>query len=458
MRRFIHCMLRWLLVPCLCLLTVVPAALAQGGQTLTVWWNKGYYPEEDAAIQKIVQQWEQKSGNQINLSFYSTEDLPKKLVAAITTGSVPDVAYGDANDFYLTPQQAWDGNLADVSDVVKPAKDLYTRTALLSAHLYDNKAHKRSYYAVPIKQQALHMFYWRPLLEQAGYTAKDIPKTWNAYWDFWKKVQDKLRDKGQRVYGLGLVVSSTGTDNYYLFNQFLLSYGARLVNEKGQLQIDDPKVREAAIKLITFLATAYKDGYIPPSAINWGDSDNNAAFFSRQIVMTANPSLSIPAAKRSDKQTYMHDIVTQSPPPGVNGKPTPSLVAIKSVLVPAAAEHVELAKKFLSYLIQPKVLDQYLKASQGRWLPVMPGIIKNDSFWTDPKDPHLPIATRQEVTGATEPWPQELNPAYAHVNSQEVWGRAVGQVLVNGMQPAEAVDQAFAQIKQIFSEYKIDEK
>lgn len=446
--------LRKLLLPALCAAILAPVA-AQA-ETLTVWWNKGYYPEEDAAIKATVQKWEQKTGNKVQLSFYSTEDLPTKLVAAMNTGSVPDIAYEDVGDFAQIPQFAWDGKLTDLSDVVSPVKDLYTKTALLTAHLYNDKAQKRAYYAVPIKQQAMHVFYWKSLLEKAGKTEKDIPQKWDDYWKFWEQVQDTLRAKGERIYSMGLTVSAVGTDNYYLFNQLLLAYGARMVDDQGKLHADDPKVRAQAIKLVTFLADVYKKGYVPPGAINWGDADNNSAFYSRQVVMTFNASLSIPAGKQADSKTY-HDIVTMQPPVGVDGKPTPSLVAVKSAIVPGSAKHVDLAKNFLSFLIQPAELGAYLRASQGRWLPVMPSIIKADPFWTNAADPHLPVATRQEVLEPTEPWPQALNPAYAFVNSQQVWGRAVGQVLVNGMKPDAAVDQAITQIKQIFSKYQIHE-
>src|SRR5699024_386382 len=152
-----------LLLPCLCLLVLAPAAMAQeGGETLTVWWNKGYYPAEDAAVKHFVQQWEEQTGNTVKLSFYSTEDLPKKLVAAINAGNVPDVAYADAADFFLTPQLAWEGELVSVNDVVEPAQDLFTKTALQSTRLYNDQTQAREYYAVPLKQQALHIFYWKP--------------------------------------------------------------------------------------------------------------------------------------------------------------------------------------------------------------------------------------------------------------------------------------------------------
>ena len=46
---------------------------------------------------------------------------------------------------------------------------------------------------------------WNALVEKAGFKMADIPKTWDAFWDFFKPVQKKLREQGMRnVYALGL--------------------------------------------------------------------------------------------------------------------------------------------------------------------------------------------------------------------------------------------------------------
>jgi multiple sugar transport system substrate-binding protein len=443
-----------------CLGVVAGTAMAVGliaaaqAETITVWWNKGYFPAEDAALQTVIKKWEEQTGNKVNLSFYSGADIPTKIVSAITSGQVPDIAYADINDFAIAPQQAWNGKLVDLSDIVEPLKDRYTKTALLAAHLYNNEEHKRSYYAVPLKQQALHDFYWRPMLEAAGHKAEEIPTGWDDYWKFWQGVQDKLRADGQRVYAMGLPVSTVDTDNYYTFNQYLLAYGGHIVNQDGSLNLDD-QTRQAAIKALTFIGEAFSNGYIPKSAINWGDPDNNVAFFSKQIIMTNNASLSIPVAKFDDKQLYYHDIVTRQMPSTPDGKPMTCLVAVKVAIVPKGAPHVDLAKAFLKFFVEPKTLDSYLVAARGRWLPVMPELIKSDPFWTDAKDPHVPVAVKQEFEGPTQPWPMAFNPAYAQVNAEEIWGRAEGDVLVHGKSPDEAVDAAFARIKEIFAQYQI---
>jgi len=35
---------------------------------------------------------------------------------------------------------------------------------------------EKSYYAVPIQQEGIYLHYWRDLLEESGYSAKDIPQ------------------------------------------------------------------------------------------------------------------------------------------------------------------------------------------------------------------------------------------------------------------------------------------
>jgi hypothetical protein len=95
--------------------------------------------------------------------------------------------------------------LVDVSDVVETQKEEYTETALLNTYCYNNITKQRSFYGVPFTTATLPNHVWRPLVEKAGYKIEDIPKTWDAYYDFFKEVQKKLRAQGVRnVYGLGV--------------------------------------------------------------------------------------------------------------------------------------------------------------------------------------------------------------------------------------------------------------
>ncbi len=435
-----------------------PFAARAAGQTVAVWWNQGFYQAENQAMEDAVAAWEKATGNKVELTFYNGSDLPAKVVAAITTGEVPDVIYADTGDFLLIPQNAWKDKLVDVSDVVASQQSEYNPAALEAGRYYNNVLHKRSYYGVPLKQQALHIEVWKPLVEAAGYSMADIPKQWEAYFDFFEEAQKKLRAKRQRVYGLGYSLATKDTDSTYLFNQFLVAYGgAGLVTPDGKLHADDPKVREAAIKALTKLTTPYKEGFVPPGAINWGDPDNNNAFYAKQIVMTPNATISIAVAQMEKTEQYMKEIVTQQLPLGPDGKKVTSLVAVKQAFIPKGAKNVDGAKNFLKAFIDPKNLDNYLKQARGRWAPVMPSIVKNDPYWLDPADPHRSVSVGQQVGDGVSimPWFMSYNPAYADVNAEQVWGKAEANVMTGGMAVDKAVDQALEQIKADFAKYPV---
>ena len=104
---------------------------------------------------------------------------------------------------------------------------------------------------------------WRPLVEKAGYQMSDLPKTWDAFYDFFKEVQKKLRAQGVRnVYGLGFQMAAIGGDSNLRTNDFLIAYGGQdIVTKDGKLHLDDPNVRKAAIEMLTYPTTAYKDGF-----------------------------------------------------------------------------------------------------------------------------------------------------------------------------------------------------
>src|SRR5437763_2724619 len=59
--------------------------------TAEVWWVQGFVPEEDVAFKKIVADYEKASGNKIELSIIPFAPGRQKIVAAVTSGVVPDL-------------------------------------------------------------------------------------------------------------------------------------------------------------------------------------------------------------------------------------------------------------------------------------------------------------------------------------------------------------------------------
>src|SRR5215468_1251049 len=368
--------------------------------TAAVWWTQGSAEEEDVSFKKIVAEYEKASGNTIDYSIIPYAPERQKIVSAMTSGAVPDLFQN--NPFEIVALFAWDDELVDVSDVVAGQKEEYTEAALLSAYCYNRVEKRRSYYGVPYTASVSANHIWRSLVQKAGYTIEDIPKTWDDYYDFFKGVQRKLREQGVRnVYGLGFQVTTNGADPNSTFNYFLNAYGGlNIVTKDGKLHLDDPQVREAAIKALTYPTTAYKEGFVPPSAINWNDADDNNAFHAKQIVMDLDGTISTEVALFHKKEEY-DDVVTMGLPLSNEGKPVPSQAANGCGLIPKGAKNVAVAKDFLKYLIQPQVNNEYLKTGLGRFVPCMPSIVKDDPWWLDPKDPHRVAYVQQALLDPT---------------------------------------------------------
>ena len=112
--------------------TVVAAVLAlapMGAQAadLVVWWEKGYYSQEDEAVREIIAAFEQGSGKQVELDFHPQEEFSGEIVAALQSGAPPDFAFGlDLHE----AQWAFDDRLIDLSEAVGQFSNLFDGDAL----------------------------------------------------------------------------------------------------------------------------------------------------------------------------------------------------------------------------------------------------------------------------------------------------------------------------------------
>ena len=422
--------------------------------TATVWWIQGFAQEEDISFKKILADYQKASGNTIDYTIAPYAPMRQKIVSAVTSGVVPDL-------FQNTPVEiialhAWEDRLVDVTDVIETQKSQYTRTALLTVNCYNNVEKKRSFYGVPytVASQTNHI--WRPLVEKAGYTMEDLPRRWDAFYDFFKEAQKKLRAQGMRhIYAFGFQLNTTGNDSNSLFNSFLIANGGQdIVTNDGKLHLDDPQVREAALRALTYPTTAYKEGFVPPGAINWNDADDNNAFHGKQIVMDLDGTISTEVAVIHKEQDY-RDIATIGLPLSNDGKPVPSQAPSACGLIPKGAKNIAVAKDFLKYLIQPQVLNEYLKTGLGRNIPCMPSIVKDDPWWLDPKDPHRAPYIQQGLFGPTLSTFWTFNPAYAQLQNEHVWPTAWADITTGGMTPQAAAEKAFKRAEEIFAKYPI---
>ena len=426
--------------------------------TTIVWRDQGFVPEEDAAFRATVAAYEKASGNKLDLSIMPFMALNQKIVSVLTTGDVPDLIFHIAPSTIL-PQNAWNDKIEDVSDIVEAHKSELSHTALLSSSYYNSVTKRRAYYLAPTSQGAEPFHIWGDLVEKAGLNLADAPKTWDAYWDFFKPTQQALRDKGmRRIYAMGPQITTVGpNDGNGLMAHFMIANGgAGIVTEDGKLHTEDPQVREAAIRSVTWLTNAYKEGYVPPEALSWTDADDNNVFHEKLIVMDFDGSISTELAMIKDKKAYYEQIVTVGLPLGNDGKPMPAQIGAGGLFIPKGSKNVAVAKDFMRYFLQPEVMNANLKGGLGRAVPAIPQIVKDDPWWLDPSDPHRPPYVQESVLGPTVPAYTGFNPAWGQVNAEQLWGQAHADVIKNGMTPVAAVDKAFRRMEAIFAKFTFE--
>ena len=181
-------------------------ALAHAQDKLVIWWNKSFVPPQDEAMKDIVARWEKQSGKSADLSFFSLEDHPKRVIAAFEAGNVPDVDFGQIVGVQVG-NFAFEDKLLEISDIVGPLNKDFTDGAIRATDFLNGTTGKRGIYAFPIMQHGVNLHYWADMLQSAGYSDKDIPTEWGKFWPFWGEVQKKLREKPCRKWANSCQVS-----------------------------------------------------------------------------------------------------------------------------------------------------------------------------------------------------------------------------------------------------------
>jgi multiple sugar transport system substrate-binding protein len=434
--------------------TLTLASPAARAADLVVWWDKGFYPEEEAAVREIIAAFEQRTGKQVELDFYPIEELPTKADAAYQAGRPPDFAFS-----YDLPQTfsqwAFEDRLVDLTDTIGADAGMFDPVAIADVRLVDGRTGETSLYGLPMGRSTSHIHVWKTLLEQAGFTLADIPHDWDGFWSFWcDRVQPAVRRAVGRddIWGIGLPMSPP--EAWIPFNQFKSAYEADYVAPDGRLVIDDPEIRHRLVEALGSYTAIYRKGCTPPGSVAWDYRDNNEQFAGQAVVMTPNETLSAVNALKEDRpQDYYQNVATIEWPLGVTGKAFPIYGEFLVAVVFKNGAHVAAAKEFVHFLVGEGWLAHYLDFSGGRILPTLSKLL-DQPFWLNPRDPHLMAAVMQIASRPTLQSYAPLSGNWRHdlVEKEMVWAKAIHRVAADGLTPEQAVDEAIARIKQILNE------
>jgi multiple sugar transport system substrate-binding protein len=410
---------------------------------LVIWWNKSYYQEEDDKFDEIIKSFEAAKGIDVEYSLFTNEDVPVKVLAAISAGEVPDLAFGFLFDLQHTSRWAYEGRLVDVSDVLEPMADRFMPVALDSVNLLNGQTGERSYYAFPTQQQTAHIHVWRSLLEDIGESVDNIPGTWDEFWQYYCDQQSALRQStgNRNFFGVGQPMSSSASDTIFHFMIFANAYGVEWLDGDGNAVLGEH--RQELIDALDSYVMPVRERCNPPGAV---DSDNNVNFLNQVVLMTPNPSMSIPASQYTQNpENYTTNIASIEWPDKPNGEPIVYMTAIKTAVILEGANNVEGAKDFMRFLYEPENFGPYLEGSIGRWFPVMPELVETP-FWQDDSDPHRRIHRLMYMERPQNPFPFVYNHRFMQIMTENAIGKAVGRIVLENWSTEDAADELIQRV------------
>ncbi len=335
----------------------VRGAYAAGKLSLGFWDH--WVPNANAATEKLIKGWAEKEKVDVTIDFITSQG--NKLL--LTTAAEAQAKSGHdilAMNTFLPAR--YSDQLVPMNDVMEP---LIKQNGNVNGTVEYLGKIGGKWLAIPatVGSQIKGPCSRIDLLKkhagidiQAMYPAGSAPKAddWNLA-TFLKAAE--ACHKGGNPFGIGL---GTTSDNVDTIGAVFHSFGAMLVNAKGEITVKTDAVREALDyykKLMQFL---------PPDVAAWDDASNNKFLVSGQASLIMNPPSAWAVAKR-DAPKVAEQCWTHGFPAGPKGRFGPFLPFFWGTW--NFSKNQSAAKSLLTHLSQASSAEAMVIASGGYDLP-----------------------------------------------------------------------------------------
>jgi ABC-type glycerol-3-phosphate transport system substrate-binding protein len=263
---------------------------------------------------------------------------------------------------------------------------------------------------------------------QAMYPAGSAPKAEAWTLDAMLKAAEACH-KGGHPFGIGLGVTE---DNVDTSGAIFQSFGANLVDAKGNVTVKSDAVRQA-MEYYKKLAQ-----WLPPDAPAWDNASNNKYLISGKGALIMNPPSSWAVAKR-DAPQVAEQLWTHGMPSGPKGRFAPFLPYFWGVW--NFGKNKSAAKALLVHLSKAENIEKMVAASAGYDLPAFTKF-STLKTWAEEGPPkgtlyHYPNPhNHQTLSVCAQPAP----PKIAH----QIYTQAIQTKMVVRFMKGEALDKTLA--------------
>ena len=396
-----------------------------GKKQLVSWDKSEYVTAYNDMMKEKVDEFAEKYDVDVDYVIVNSGDLEQKLAAAIESGNQPDIIMGDNTSVaeYIASDQ-----LAEVSDVLA---DIDLKEEAKPYAVFNDTE-----YLVPLSLTAPGMFARQDVWEEHGLEA---PKTWEEL----KEQAKIINDPDNGFYALGLPLGESGGGDAETFiRTIILDYGGEVVNAEGEVTVNSPEVLEA----FKFIASLYEEGLVPPDATTWDDSGNNSAYTAGTVGVVFNSGSLMGTLKDEYPEIWDNTAIFDYPAAEEGGQ-SYTLGGANVFGIFKTGDNTETAKEFISYFFSDTdFYNEMVEAIGGMWQPVINGY-DDTEFWQDP-DNAVWLTAASNLTLTTAPAPTTDTAAQGFSN--HLCTKALQNIVVNGMDPQEALDGLEADLNELY--------
>ncbi len=337
----------------------IRTAHAAGSVSIGFWDH--WVPAGNAAMKKQVDAWAAKNKVEVKADFITS--VGNKNLLTIAAEAQAKTGH-DIQSFPTWEVLNNSDNLEPIDDVMDALQKQYGPVNDVCAYLAKLKGHWR---AIPSssgtqnKPPVARISLFKSLAgidPQEMYPADKDPSAsadkWD--WDTFLKAAEACA-KGDKSFGIGLGQTSDSED---FAGALFKSYGADLVNAKGDITLDTDAVKQVLEYGARFVKTLGSD------VVAYDDGSNNRALISGKSALICNPPSAWAVATRDAPQVAA-DCWTMSSPKGPKGRFVPYLPYFWGVW--NFSKNKSAAKELLTYLMQKEQIEERCIAVSGYDIP-----------------------------------------------------------------------------------------
>ncbi len=413
-------------------------AHAAGKLSLGFWDH--WVPGANDILTKICQEWAEKEKVELQIDYIPSQGNKDLL----TIQAEAQARSGhDVLSFRVWEASSHAADLEPVDDVMEAVIAQNGKVNPVVEYLGQHDGHWVGVPATPGSQLKVPCGRLDMLKEQAGLDiqamypadgpATDKAADWN--WDTFLAAAEKCHKAGN-PFGLGL---GTTSDNVDWVGALFNSFGAHLVDAKGEIVVDSAEMA-AALDYMKRLSA-----FLPEDVIAWDDASNNRWLISGKGALILNPPSTWAVAKR-DAPQVAEKCWTFAMPKGPQGRFAPYLPFNWGIW--QFSPNKSAAKSLLAHLSTRAAIERFVAGSQGYDIP---GYAAFNDFktWAEEGPPkgtlrHYPVAGDETYSIAASPAPPEIA---VQIYSQATITKMVGRMVQGGASAEDAIAWAETELE-----------